>query len=246
MEPLDLVENHLVYPNGIVTSVTRRGDWAAAADGSVFFPADPRPEDVSIANIVFALPRICRFGGSIRPEWGADIYSVAQHSLYVYREARRRGLSRPMCRRALVHDAHESYVQDIIRPAKPTLPGYEELEARWEDAVLTRLGLPNVTLYPEVKEIDTRILLDEKRQVCSKDSPRWGVEDHFEPLGVLIIPMTRVMVTRLFIYALAEEDFLEGHDVINLLKTLDGVSDHIDSATAMWSFFNSGSVSYVG
>ena len=60
----------------------RKGDWMQTATGGVFWPVDPRPEDVEIEDIAHALSLICRYCGHVR-----EFYSVAQHSVLVARAA---------------------------------------------------------------------------------------------------------------------------------------------------------------
>lgn len=56
----------------------RIGDWMQTASGRMFWPVDPRPEDVEINDIAHALSLTCRYCGHVR-----EFYSVAQHSVLV-------------------------------------------------------------------------------------------------------------------------------------------------------------------
>ena len=93
-----------------------RGVAMSLADGSVFFPLDPRPEEIGIENIAHALAMSCRYGGH-----SLDYYSVAQHSVLVSRLVSR---SDALC--ALLHDATEAFIGDLIRPMKPKTSNYIE------------------------------------------------------------------------------------------------------------------------
>jgi len=66
---------------------------------------DPSPLDIEVADIAHGLARVARWNGQTI---GANIYSVAQHSLLVETIARQRvRLSRPHRLAALLHDAPE-------------------------------------------------------------------------------------------------------------------------------------------
>lgn len=80
-------------------------------------------EDIELEDIIRALPNICRYGGRIDTH-----YSVGQHScelakwLFTHNEA-------DLVPMALLHDACESYIGDMIYPIKLKLPEFEEIES---------------------------------------------------------------------------------------------------------------------
>lgn len=85
---------------------------------------------------------------------------------------------------ALLHDASEAYLSDIARPIKPHVKGYYDLEKAIERKIAEKFDLE----YPWpslLKEIDTRILLDERAQAMNPSKNVWGM-DHMEPLGIKI------------------------------------------------------------
>ena len=83
---------------------------------------DPSPLDVEIGDIAHGLARVARWNGQTQ---GPEIFSVAQHSLLV--EAlfarRRRGLARQARLAALLHDAPEYVIGDMISPFKAAIGG---------------------------------------------------------------------------------------------------------------------------
>lgn len=86
--------------------------------GIHFHFLDPKPEEINIADIGFALANQCRFNGHCH-----RFYSVAEHSVLVaslvpeeYKLA------------ALLHDASEAYLSDIPSPIKQYLKEYKEME----------------------------------------------------------------------------------------------------------------------
>lgn len=150
----------------------RRGDWMQTFSGRQFWPLDPRPEDICIEDIAHALAMQCRFAGHC-----LRFYSVAEHSVLVAHHAE------PVdALWALMHDAAEAYVTDVIRPIKPDLAGYKAIEARVMRAVCERYGLP-LDMPAAVKEIDDRILADERDQNMATPPADWRVG---EPLGVTL------------------------------------------------------------
>jgi len=162
--------------------------WAVSGSGRTFYPDDPAPDAIDIEDIANALARQCRYAGHLRFDWPEAVYSVAQHSVLVYYAVRACTDSAEARRAAILHDAPEAYVHDIIGPLKPHLPDYRRLEGRWIDAVSQRFGVALNPLPPIVKEVDARILLDEKQHVISPRSPLWEIECIALPLCIDIAP----------------------------------------------------------
>lgn len=156
----------------------RRGDWMQTVSGIQFWPLDPRPEEIEIGDIAHALSNICRFGGHSR--W---FYSVAEHSVIVSEN-----VSDNHRLTALLHDATEAYLGDMIRPLKRCMPIYREAERLLWLAVAAKFGLPS-EIPSEVTLADNRLLLNEKAVLTGPEPAPWGVAQigASEPLnGVLI------------------------------------------------------------
>jgi uncharacterized protein len=105
---------------------------------------DPSPRDIEIADIAHGLARVARWNGQTR---GAHIFSVAQHTLLVEAIMRaqtpRAALSLRLA--ALLHDAPEFVIGDMISPFKAVLGGdYKAVERRLLSAIHVRFGLPPV------------------------------------------------------------------------------------------------------
>jgi 5'-deoxynucleotidase YfbR-like HD superfamily hydrolase len=111
---------------------------------------DPTPLDVEVEDIAHGLAFVARWNGQTQGDWP---YSVAEHSLLVEEIF---GLTAPdpspLWRlAALLHDAPEYVIGDMISPVKAVLgEGYGALDARLAAAVHLRFGLP-ATLPREVK-----------------------------------------------------------------------------------------------
>ena len=102
---------------------------------------DPSPLDIEIADIAHGLARVARWNGQTR---GAHAFSVAQHSVLVERlvcELSPR-LTREAKLMALLHDAPEYVVGDLISPFKAAVGiNYKALEDKLQAAVHLRFGL---------------------------------------------------------------------------------------------------------
>jgi hypothetical protein len=103
---------------------------------------DPSPLDIEIEDIAHGLARVARWNGQTFGEHG---FSVAQHSLVVEEIAGhiQPGLEPRWRLAALLHDAPEYVIGDMISPFKAALGlNYQGFEARLETAIHLRFGLP--------------------------------------------------------------------------------------------------------
>lgn len=118
--------------------------WQRMLSGRRLDLLDPTPLDIEIEDIAHGLAFVARWNGQTRGDWP---YSVAEHSLLVERIFERLGPEQPARWRlaALLHDAPEYVIGDMISPVKSAIgPGYGELDARLAAAVHLRFGLPAV------------------------------------------------------------------------------------------------------
>ena len=103
---------------------------------------EPSPLDIEIADIAHGLARVARWNGQTK---GAHAFSVAQHSVLVERlvgDLNPR-LTREARLMALLHDAPEYVVGDLISPFKAAVGiNYKALEERLQAAIHMRFGLP--------------------------------------------------------------------------------------------------------
>jgi hypothetical protein len=103
---------------------------------------DPSPLDIEIEDIAHGLARVARWNGQTFGEHG---FSVAQHSLVVEEIAvHLEPALEPRWRlTALLHDAPEYVIGDMISPFKAALGlNYKGFEDRLEAAIHLRFGLP--------------------------------------------------------------------------------------------------------
>lgn len=156
----------------------RRGDWLQTYSGVKFWPLDPRPADIRIADIAHALAHTGRYNGHAK-----RFYSVAEHSVLLSHHV---GVKDRMW--ALLHDAGEAYLSDVPRPLKrflrlsDNLQTYEEAEQAVLNAVAERFCLPwPIPSYIGMR--DTQLLLGERTQVYNHLMD-WELDGSAEPLNV--------------------------------------------------------------
>jgi uncharacterized protein len=118
---------------------------------------DPSPVDIEIEDIAHGLARVARWNGQTH---GAHAYSVAQHSVLVEELVGDMWPETTPSERlgALLHDAPEYVIGDMISPFKAALGvDYRVFEARLEAAIRLRFGLsPHMTdaFHLRVKRAD--------------------------------------------------------------------------------------------
>jgi 5'-deoxynucleotidase YfbR-like HD superfamily hydrolase len=115
--------------------------WQRMLSGRRLDLLDPSPLDIEIEDIAHGLARVARWNGQT---FGANIFSVAQHTLLVEEVARRR-FGEPDRRLALalmLHDAPEYVIGDMISPFKAVIgDNYKAVETRLLSAIHRRFGL---------------------------------------------------------------------------------------------------------
>jgi hypothetical protein len=124
--------------------------WQRMLSGRRLDLLDPSPLDVEIADIAHGLARVARWNGQTN---GAHIFSVAQHTLLVEAVMREQAprIDARIRLAALLHDAPEYVIGDMISPFKAVLGGdYKAVEKRLLAAIHIRFGLPPV-LAPEIE-----------------------------------------------------------------------------------------------
>ena len=116
--------------------------WQRMLSGRRLDLLDPTPMDIEISDIAHGLAFVARWNGQTHGDWA---YSVAEHSLLV-EEIFVRGEhgQDPRWRlAALLHDAPEYVIGDMISPVKAALGGeYGDMDTRLTAAIHRRFGLP--------------------------------------------------------------------------------------------------------
>ena len=122
--------------------MTQARAWQRMLSGRRLDLLDPTPVDIEIEDIAHGLAFVARWNGQTMGDWP---YSVAQHSLLVEQLYTRLTPGRPARwgLAALLHDAPEYVIGDMISPVKAAVgPHYEALDARLAAAIHIRFGLP--------------------------------------------------------------------------------------------------------
>ena len=129
--------------------------WQRMLSGRRLDLLDPSPMDIEIEDIAHGLARVARWNGQTT---GDHPFSVAQHSVVVEEIAAHLhpGLAPRWRLAALLHDAAEYVIGDMISPFKAALGlDYRNFEDRLANAIHVRFGLPVHTPPPIAKLIKT-------------------------------------------------------------------------------------------
>ncbi|MEZ5895164.1 MAG: HD family hydrolase [Parvularculaceae bacterium] len=147
--------------------------WQRMLSGRRLDLLDPSPVDVEIEDIAHGLARVARWNGQTT---GDTPFSVAQHSVIVERFC---GALRPEWPAkwrlaALLHDAPEFVIGDMISPFKAALgEHYKRIEHRLQQAILLRFGLPAElpqTVERTIKQADRASAFFEATQIAGFDA----------------------------------------------------------------------------
>lgn len=116
--------------------------WQRMLSGRRLDLLDPSPLDVELSDIAHGLARVARWNGQTKGDYA---FSVAQHSVLVLEIASAMDPEIDDRARlyALLHDAPEYVMGDIISPFKAAMGGnYKDVEAKLLGAIHVRFGLP--------------------------------------------------------------------------------------------------------
>lgn len=156
---------------------------------------DPSPMDIEIEDIAHGLARVARWNGQTV---GEHAFSVAQHSVVVEDIcAHLQPALEPRWRlAALLHDASEYVIGDMISPFKAALGlDYKKFEERLETAIHIRFGIPARTpaeIKRLIKQADRACAFFEATQLAGFnhqealeffDPPPIGYDLVIEPLA---------------------------------------------------------------
>jgi 5'-deoxynucleotidase YfbR-like HD superfamily hydrolase len=178
--------------------------WQRMLSGRRLDLLNPSPLDVELSDIAHGLARVARWNGQTN---GDHAFSVAQHSLVVEEIFRR--LNRcdaDECMMALLHDAPEYVIGDMISPFKAVVGGgYKTVEKRLEAAVHLRFGLPPATprlLKDKIKKADCIAAFFEATELAGFSRPE-ATKFFGAPRGItldmlLIRPLPATEAQRLF------------------------------------------------
>jgi uncharacterized protein len=191
--------------------------WQRMLSGRRLDLLDPSPLDIEIEDIAHGLARVARWNGQTK---GDHAFSVAQHCVVV--EALFSHLfpsaSRADRLAALLHDAPEYVVGDMISPFKAALGyDYKAFENRLLSAIHLRFSLPPaapVALVEQIKAADkisayleaTQLAgfsVDEARRFFGVPKGLTGLASEFSH-GLLALPATQAARQYLDVFARLE------------------------------------------
>ena len=148
--------------------------WIQTYSGKQLWLNAPMASDVHPVDVAHALSMLCRYGGH-----SASFYSVAEHCVLMSR-----AVPEEDALWALLHDATEAYLGDVVTPLKRMLHSYQRIEDDFMDVVMARFGLTG-DMPDSVRDADARIVLDERAALMLPTPAPWKM-DHLEPLGVRV------------------------------------------------------------
>jgi 5'-deoxynucleotidase YfbR-like HD superfamily hydrolase len=152
--------------------------------GKYFDFLEPTAEQIDVEDIAWGLAHICRFGG----QTARHFYSVAQHCVLVAWLVEQAGHPELMFA-ALMHDAAEAYVGDMVGPLKQLCPDFKAVEKRVEEAIAAKFGL-TLPWGPIIKHADLRALRTEQRDLTAAPGDSWSGLDEYAPWDFAIRPLT--------------------------------------------------------
>jgi 5'-deoxynucleotidase YfbR-like HD superfamily hydrolase len=116
--------------------------WQRMLSGRRLDLLNPSPLDIEISDIAHGLARVARWNGQTL---GPHAFSVAQHCLLVEQlvGALKPRLAQPLRLAALLHDAPEYVIGDLISPFKAAVGiDYKDFELKLLAAIHIRFGVP--------------------------------------------------------------------------------------------------------
>lgn len=145
--------------------------WMQTFSGLAVYPLQPDINVISIVDCSYSLARINRYNGHARGR-----VSVGYHSLLVsYNVPEEHALA------ALLHDAPEYILGDIIRPIKrtPLFASYRKLEDKWMELFGCKYGF-STPLDPCVKLADNGALKYEQDNFMAPPPKPWREYEYTE------------------------------------------------------------------
>jgi hypothetical protein len=146
--------------------------------GTKFDLINPSYEQILLTDVAHALSMNCRYTGHTK--W---FYSVAQHCILGAQKMEEDGLSFRLQLLFMLHDATETWYNDISRPLKPLLTNYQELEDKAALEVWKAFALPEPTEeeWAIVKYYDNLMLSNEIPKLM-RNPEEFGVELRYDDI----------------------------------------------------------------
>jgi len=157
---------------------TRKGGSIQTFSGIIFYPLDPRVEEILLEDVAHALSHKARFTGHT-----SKLYTTAEHAWRVSAHLAYLGYDLMTQFVGLHHDDSDAYLPDVPTPLKvlPEFQWFRELEKRIEHLCYERFGCI-VGDYKPVKQADITLLLTEKRDLMPQKNSDWGMKFNADPI----------------------------------------------------------------
>ena len=178
--------------------------WQRMLSGRRLDLLDPSPLDIEIEDIARGISRVARWNGQTS---GVYPLSVAQHSVIVAEllKSYNENIEIKWQLAALLHDAAEYIISDMITPLKSFLgEEYIQLEDKIQSAIYIRFSLPGEIpkkIYKLIKNCDRQTAFIEAIQLAGftlKDAKKTLKMPKFIP-DYKIIPISANKAEKLFL-----------------------------------------------
>ena len=189
IEKRESLLNHLMADNDIErmhelggnTTDDVTNEWLETYSGAQIYPLREDIGDITMEDIAVSLSRTPRYNGHTD-----HVLYTAQHCCLMADYVQAEGGTKEECYLALHHDDGEAVVGDLVRPVKRLLPPFKVVEDGVFASMAEKFGYSS-TIPPWLKDIDSRILVDEKKALRRRSPNVWAI-DGLKPLGVQIDP----------------------------------------------------------
>ena len=149
--------------------------WILTNSGQRFDILEPHSAMVHPQDIAHSLAMQCRFNGHC-----GTFYSVAQHCIVVASL-----VPEEHKLAALLHDATEAYIGDIVRPLKQAVPQLRQMEHHIWHAICARFDIDPV-LPSCIHDADMVALATERRDLMPENRDEWECLAGTQPMQQFI------------------------------------------------------------
>lgn len=153
--------------------------WTQTYNKIKFDFINPTTDMINIGDISQGLAMQCRFSGQCK-----EFYSIAEHCVNASI------LAKPGDKlHALLHDASEAYISDIVKPLKEQLPAYKLIEDKIQTVIFKRYRVYPKNSKERVKAIDHRLLHYEATNLLQFPAvDDWIEITHIDNLEIKCLP----------------------------------------------------------
>lgn len=193
--------------------------WILTSTGKRFDFDNINPDAICIEDIAASLANQCRFNGHTN-----TFYSVAAHSIIMANVMSQDGYDNKMVKTALLHDASEAYLGDMVKPLKNLVPAFSELENKIMAVIAEKFDI-HWPLPDAIKKYDLMMLKAEKECFMPKHPDEWPC---FEGVGDLNVDFVLGEYLKLMTFCPRrfEQDFKKLNDIQSACDNLAPVDSN--------------------